>query len=220
MLRTWLTGDPDRVSAFLHEATTNDILSLDIGKCKRTLMFDKKGELVDDMMVYRLPPKNNGFARYLVTTHPDNNDRVLKMFRFLSDEYVLFDEDKDIYAKIQGPMIIKDIIKQDEKNTLTRLDIVGPNGAKLLKKLEPKLPNIDEFTVIKHKIHGIDVILSKVMYSGKIVRFSIFVHPDHAKVLWKTLLSLGKSLGLAPVGIDARNELRKRSGLPAYEIVG
>jgi glycine cleavage system T protein len=215
-----LTGDPDRVSAFLHEATTNDMLSLEVGECKRTLLFDKKGVLVDDMMVYRLSPKNNGFARFLVTTHPNNTERVLTMFRFLSDEYVVFDEDKDIHAKIQGPMIVRDLKNQDENNTLTRLDLVGPNALKLLKKLEPKLPNMKDFSVIKHKIKGFDVLLSKITYPEKTVRFSIFVHPDYAKVLWKTILSIGKSLGLAPVGIDARNELRKRSGLPLYEIEG
>jgi glycine hydroxymethyltransferase len=46
--------------------------------------------------------------------------------------------------------------------------------------------------------------------------FELFVHPDKAQDLFRTLLEIGEPFGLKPIGLGARDSLRTEAGLPLY----
>ncbi len=210
-----LTGDIDRIRPFLHEVGTNNLINLEVGQLKRTLLLDNKGLLIDDVVVYRLPAKENGFCRFMVTTHPEKTREVIDWFRCLSDEYVLFDDDMDLYAKVQGPMMIHDLKHNiDQERLLTSICIIGPSAENLIKKLNPKLPKNLCCTVVETRLLNYDALVSKFDLDENNTHFHIFAHPDDIVNIWDRLVETGKKMGVTPVGVGVRDELRKAASLP------
>jgi glycine cleavage system T protein len=212
-----LTGDIDRVRPFLHEIGTNNLINMEIGQVKRTLLLDNKGELMDDVVVYRLPPIENGFCRFLVTTHPQKSMEVLDWFRCLSDEYVQFDDDMDLYAKVQGPMIIRDLKNNiDSSKLLSSVCAMGPNAGALMQKFGVDQSKLSCCSVIESKLNDSDAIISMFNLDENNTHYHIFMHPDSITALWEQLLTQGKELGISSIGADARDEIRAAAGLPKY----
>jgi glycine hydroxymethyltransferase len=65
-------------------------------------------------------------------------------------------------------------------------------------------------------IGGFDLIVSRTGYTGEKMAFELFVHPDRAAELFKTLLEKGEPFGIKPIGLGARDSLRTEAGLPLY----
>ena len=96
-----------RASSLLNEASTQDIEQLKIGDKARSLFFDEKAELLDEVTIGRL-----GDQDFLLLTHRDRADRLQAWLRGLADGYVLFDPD-DIYRKVQGPATVDRLRAED-----------------------------------------------------------------------------------------------------------
>jgi glycine hydroxymethyltransferase len=76
-----------------------------------------------------------------------------------------------------------------------------------------KLPRTD---VMRTALKGFDVIISRTGYTGELVAYELFVHPDKASAFWDTLLEVGAPFGMKPIGLGARDSLRTEAGLPLY----
>jgi glycine hydroxymethyltransferase len=192
---------------------------MEAGEGKRTILFDKNGKLIDNVMVLRLNRKANGFCRYLVITNPENTERIINWFRLLSDEYVEFDEDIDIYAKIQGPMIVNDLSSNSiRSDALTQIELLGNNAGKLLDKLLSKtiVNDLVAGRVIETKLDEVPSIIAKTGFSSKDQKFSLFVTPNKALKLWQLLMKSGKSFGIQAVGLGVRDKLPIIAGWPEY----
>jgi glycine hydroxymethyltransferase len=98
-----------RALPFLQEIGTNNIADLKPGQSRRTLLLDKRGQLMDDVHLLRLEPDQWDRDRYIMVTNPTQTELVKTWFRNLSDGYVLFDED-DLYRKVQGPVTVDDLL--------------------------------------------------------------------------------------------------------------
>jgi glycine hydroxymethyltransferase len=61
-----------------------------------------------------------------------------------------------------------------------------------------------------------DLIAARTGYTGEVMGFELFVHPDKSADLWNALMKVGAPLGLKPVGLGARDSLRTEAGLPLY----
>ncbi|MCC6569908.1 MAG: aminomethyl transferase family protein, partial [Anaerolineales bacterium] len=46
--------------------------------------------------------------------------------------------------------------------------------------------------------------------------FELFVHPERSVEFWNTILKVGESFGVKPIGLGARDSLRTEAGLPLY----
>lgn len=96
-----------RSRALLHEATTSDILSLSQGEKCETLLFDKDGVLISEVVVGRI-----GDEEYLVLAPREGGAAVQRWLSGLADGYTLFDDD-DLFRKVEGPALIEEIVKED-----------------------------------------------------------------------------------------------------------
>ena len=96
-----------RSRALLHEATTSDILSLQEGEKCDTLLFDKDGILISEVIVGRI-----GDEEYLVLAPREEGVAVQRWLSGLADGYVLFDDD-DLFRKVEGPALIEEIVEED-----------------------------------------------------------------------------------------------------------
>jgi len=91
-----------RSRALLHEAGTADLLELETGEHRRTLLFDEQGKLLSEVIVGCLGPEN-----FLVLSPQECGNAVREWLCGLSDGYILFD-DEDIFRKVQGPAVIEE----------------------------------------------------------------------------------------------------------------
>jgi len=97
-----------RAGHLLHEASTAHILSLEVGKARRTLFLKEDGTLLSEAIVGRLPDDPLGRERYLVLAPPKAGKDLGGWLSALSDGYVLFGP-KDIWRKVQGPAVVEDL---------------------------------------------------------------------------------------------------------------
>lgn len=65
-------------------------------------------------------------------------------------------------------------------------------------------------------VGGFDLIISRTGYTGERIAYELFVHPQQAAALWRSLLDAGEPLGLKPCGLAARDSTRTEAGLPLY----
>jgi glycine hydroxymethyltransferase len=96
-----------RSRALLHEATTSDILSLSQGEKCETLLFDKDGVLISEVVIGRI-----GDEDYLVLAPREGGAAVQRWLSGLADGYTLFDND-DLFRKVEGPALIEKIVEED-----------------------------------------------------------------------------------------------------------
>ncbi len=93
--------------ALLNEATTADLLPLEIGAHERTLLFNGEGRLLSEVVVGR-----TGENEALVLVPRDCGEAVKAWLSGLADGYVLFDGE-DLFRKVQGPALVEEIAAVD-----------------------------------------------------------------------------------------------------------
>jgi glycine hydroxymethyltransferase len=94
------------------------------------------------------------------------------------------------------------------RDVLLALDVDKQNHTSLLRLKRTQL--------MEATLGGFELVVSRTGYTGEKMAFELFVHPDRAKALFLTLLDIGESYGLKPVGLAARDSLRTEAGLPLY----
>jgi glycine hydroxymethyltransferase len=105
-----------------------------------------------------------------------------------------------------------------------RVDIAlqGPKSREILLALgcdeetEERIKALKRTQLCDAVVGGFDLIVSRTGYTGEKMAFELFVHPDRASEFFKRLLEAGKSYGIKPVGLGARDSLRTEAGLPLY----
>jgi len=81
---------------------------------------------------------------------------------------------------------------------------------------EEKIHALEKTELCHADWEGNDIIVSRTGYTGERWGFELFVHPDSAVDLWKSLIDQGQPSGLKPCGLGARDSLRTEAGLPLY----
>jgi aminomethyltransferase len=124
----------------------------------------------------------------------------------------------------------------DLTDRVGKIDIQGPDSAKILKKLlkDPdavfaKFPYFSFKGWYKDGLAGVEtvelrdgipVLLSRTGYTGEF-GFEIFVAPEKLIFLWEKLLEAGDEYGVQPCGLAARDSLRAGAVLPlSHQDVG
>ncbi|OHB77332.1 MAG: glycine cleavage system protein T [Planctomycetes bacterium RBG_16_59_8] len=97
----------ERARSFLQQVCTGNVMALETGKSMHTLLLDKEGVVLDDVVIHRAADEN-GFERYWLSTLPASRGKVKRWLSDLSDGFVAFDA-KDVAGKIDGPVEIRDV---------------------------------------------------------------------------------------------------------------
>jgi glycine cleavage system T protein len=199
-----------RAKPFLDEVCTGPIRTMAEGDSLRTLVLDKDGRIIDDVVVMRGSPDRVGRDRFLVVTNPQNADTVKLWFRALSDSYIVFDD--DLFRKVQGPVIVNDLRREGKTSILLH----GHKSLRVLRKMEPKLKQWDGKGHIKSSLGKSSVEIGWAGFHERCGRYHIIVDGSRSAHLWNAILDAGKRMGVAPIGYDAELEKRKRRYLPIY----
>ncbi|MDI6787884.1 MAG: serine hydroxymethyltransferase, partial [Planctomycetota bacterium] len=202
---------------FLDLVTTNYVPKLKVGQSHYSYILSPDGEVMDDILLYRLADLPSG-SDYLMVVNAVNTEKIRQYLSAVNNSEVIIDKDnpeREIEDKVT-------IIDRAEVNPLVNIALQGPNSLKILLHLtdEPRiaktLRRLRKTHFIYLDIKRFKLLIARTGYTGEEMGFEIFVSKEQAGEFWNLLLETGKSSGLKPCGLAARDSLRTEAGLPLY----
>lgn len=200
---------------FLDIVTTNDVKRLRVGDSHYTYFLDVDGVPLDDLMIYRLSQEH-----FLVVINASNNDKNWQWLNAVRRGEVMIDPQHPSRG-IEGTdrLELRDLRWRQWGNE-RRVDIAlqGPKCRDYLLQLsgsdadKAKIRGLKWAGVTKVELGGFDLIVSRTGYTGERIAYELFVHPDRAAELFRSLVDMG----VTPCGLAARDSLRTEAGLPLY----
>src|SRR5690606_8865910 len=188
-------------AAFLEWALTNRIADMEPGQARYALICRPDGGIVDDVVVYR---RANDF---LVVVNAANTDQDLQ---WRADV-------RRAWRGDGGPPVAPEDVSLEGVSAETALRAVqGPRSQDILARLTgAPWGELGSFRFVEDAVDGQRALISRTGYTGE-DGFELYVAPEAAVPLWRSLLGAGRDLGLVPVGLGARDTLRLEMRFPLY----
>jgi aminomethyltransferase len=191
----------ESVRIFLDRLVPQNLQKLSPGKAVYTQFLNPQGGIIDDIIVYELPPVENmpGFESFLVICNASNTQTDMDWMREqaqllnMSDIHVILLSERYSLFALQGPLF---------SDALTRTGFESDH-----------LPK--RFRIAEAQIQGIPVLISRTGYTGE-DGVEIVVPTEQAEHLWNLLLDLGRPVGIKPIGLGARDTLRLEAAYPLH----
>ena len=202
---------------FLNTVASNDIDTLEVGKSHYTFLLSPDGQVIDDLLIYRLGPQ-----QYMLVVNASNNDKDWAWLTAVNEGRVRIDEKRPA-VRIQHPATLRDL-RDPSSGDDRRVDLAlqGPRATDILMELcddealAKRIKGLKWSAITQGNLGGFDVIISRTGYTGERTAYEIFVHPDRSVELWNALLQAGEAYGIKPAGLAARDSTRTEAGLPLY----
>ncbi len=178
----------------IQRVTTNDASKLSAGKVQYSCMTNVNAGIVDDLLVYCIEENKV----YMLVVNASN---IEKDWEWISDH-----NDKSVEM-------------HDISGKTALLAVQGPNATKILQELtEMDILNLKYYSFVKGKFAGIDnVLISATGYTGAGgVEIYFEDKEDYAERIWNSIFEAGKSKGIKPIGLGARDTLRLEMGYCLY----
>lgn len=202
---------------FLDLVTTNDVARLQVGESHYSYLLSPHGQVIDDVMVYRLEEE-----RYMMVVNAANSDKDWAWLNDVNDAEVCIDL-KRRWARLGCATIVRDL-RASETGNEQRVDLAlqGPESRRILsalggdKEVLYRLRRLRRTEVMQGLLGDFDLLIARTGYTGERRGYELFVHPNQATQLWEALMQAGKPYGLLPIGLAARDSLRIEAGLPLF----
>ncbi len=182
----------------IQQVTTNDVSKLEIGDAQYSCLPNADGGIVDDLLVFRLPEDqcSEGERAYMLVVNASNIqkdwDWITTHNRF--DTKLIDISDQTALLAVQGPKAAAAL------QSLTKVDLAA----------------IEYYHFKKGTFAGVEnVILSATGYTGS-GGFEIYFNKKDADKVWEAVFNAGKSFGIQPIGLAARDTLRLEMGFCLY----
>jgi aminomethyltransferase len=189
----WFRG-PGALAAVQH-VTMNDASRLKDGQAQYSALLTPEGCFVDDILVHRA-----GENDYLLVVNAGNKDK----------DYAWIVKQVGAWPSVRTT---------DESASTSQLAVQGPRGLETLQKLtKVDLAAIKNYWFTWGEVAGVaDVLIARSGYTGE-DGFEIYLPSDVATTekVWNALLEAGRTFGIRPCGLGARNTLRLEAGMPLY----
>lgn len=186
MARLDLTGD--NVLSYLEWVTVNDVAKLGDGQGQYSMLPNRHGGVVDDIIVYR-----EGEKHYKMVVNASNHAKDVAHLNALN-EY--------------------EVVIRDETASTAMIAVQGPKAAGLVAGLSSDPSHVEGlafFETMRVQVAGVEVFAARSGYTGE-DGFELVCAADDAERLWQALLDAG----IVPCGLGARDVLRVEAGLPLY----
>jgi aminomethyltransferase len=177
--------------ALIQKVTSNDASVLEIGRAQYSCLPNNDGGIVDDLIIYKLKEE-----QYLLVVNASNIEKDWNWITSKNDLGVEMKDLSDNYSllAIQGPKAV------EAMQSLTSIDLAA----------------IKYYHFEVADFAGIDnVIISATGYTGS-GGFEIYCKNEEVEQVWNKVFEAGKSFGIKPVGLAARDTLRLEMGFCLY----
>ncbi len=167
--------------SFLDSITTNRVADVGPMHAQYTLLLNRQGGVIDDLIIYRLSD------RWMMVVNAAN---IEKDFEWISGRCP------------------RDVDFRNVSDRTALLAWQGPRAAAILDPLvDADLGAVPPFGIVETHLGGVSVVLARTGYTGE-DGFEIFVAAEKAGEVWDRLLEAGAPEGAGPVGLGARDTLR------------
>jgi aminomethyltransferase len=177
--------------ALIQKVSSNDASVLVDGKAQYSCMPNGKGGIIDDLIIYRISQDH-----YFLVVNASNIDKDWNWISSHNDLGVEMNNLSDDYSllAIQGPKAA------EAMQSLTNID----------------LSNMVYYTFQHGTFAGVEnVMISATGYTGS-GGFEIYVKNETVNQVWDRVFEAGKSFGIKPIGLAARDTLRLEMGFCLY----
>jgi aminomethyltransferase len=172
--------------AVIDYCTTRNLDKVYPGKAVYACMLNERGHFTDDCVIYRTGPN----SWMLVHGSGSAHEELVKQ-SVGRNVAVLFDDD------------------------IHDLSLQGPVAVDFLAKHIPGIRDLKYFHHMPATLFGAPITISRTGYTGE-RGYEIFCRGQDAGMIWDTILSEGKSMGIAPVCFTTLDFLRVESYLLFY----
>jgi aminomethyltransferase len=186
---------------YLQAITTNDVAVLEPGDAQYSLLPNERGGVIDDIIVYRRPDGDG----YMVVVNASNRDK----------DFGWFAAQREARPGGHGTRPY-DVSIADISDQTGMIAIQGPRAAAITQRLtETPLDPIGAFGWTNATVAGVPALVARTGYTGE-DGFEIFTPIGPIGEVWDALLAEGKSDGIEPIGLGARDSLRLEARMPLY----
>jgi aminomethyltransferase len=169
---------------WLNGLLTNNLSKLAVGEGQYTLMLNKQGGVIDDLIVYRL--EQNRY--FLVVNAAKIEEDFLWLTGHRGGEMTLLNR-SDHFAAVA---------------------VQGPKSPDLFRSIG-ELPERNR--IRPYRLGAVEVLVARTGYTGE-DGFEAFFPADAARTVWNQFLELGKPWQVLPCGLGARDTLRLEACYP------
>lgn len=199
--------------SFLNLVTTNYAGWLHPGQSQYGFLLDPEGQVIDDLMVYRV-----GKDRFILIVNAANTLKDWDWLCAINDGRALLDPNRP-WIEPDGPVNLRDL--KEGPDGLVDLALQGPASRAILLKLlagrdKHRLLALRRTEFLEVEILGIPTICARTGYTGEALGYELLVPKASVEALWEALLDAGREKNLIPCGLAARDSLRTEAGLPLY----
>ncbi|HYT65758.1 MAG TPA: glycine cleavage system aminomethyltransferase GcvT [Vicinamibacterales bacterium] len=182
----------DALKAVQH-ITSNDASRLAINQIQYSALTTPQGTFVDDVLTYRIADDH-----FMLVVNASN---IVKDFHWIAahvkevggDAAAVNTSSRYALIALQGP-VAKDVLQ-----SLTGVDLSA----------------MKYYWFGTGEVAGVRVTISRTGYTGE-DGFEVFVPPSAAERVWDAILQAGKSAGVIPAGLGARDTLRLEASMRLY----
>ena len=188
-------------TAFLQSATSNDVEKLEPGQVQYSCLPNKKGGIVDDLLVYRLDDAPEmtepGVQTYMLVVNASNETKDWRWLKRLARGF--------------------DVKMQNISAKTGLIAVQGPKATEALQKLtDIDLSSIKYYSFKRGRFAGCNnVIVSATGYTGS-GGFELYARNRDIAKIWDKVFKNGAKWGIKPVGLGARDTLRLEMGYCLY----
>jgi len=185
----------DGALAAVDRLVSSDIAGLEIGQARYGLLCNERGTIVDDVISYRTA-----------------QDEVLMVVNASNVE-------KD--AQHLKPYLPEDVEFEDASLETALIAVQGPRASVILSSVtdlevrESSIEALPPFGVTRGRVGGVRATIARTGYTGE-DGFEVFAPWDRAASPWNRLLAAGAGMGIAPIGLGARDTLRLEARFSLY----
>jgi aminomethyltransferase len=173
-------------SAVLDYATTRDVSKIYPGKSAYASLLNDAGNFIEDCILYRTGPNS-----WMVVHGSGAGHETFASAIVGRNASILFDDD------------------------LQDLSLQGPLSVEFLAKHVPGIRGLKYFHHMPATLFGKPVTISRTGYTGE-RGYEIFCKAEDAGLIWDTILSDGKEMGIIPCAFATLDMLRVESYLLFY----
>jgi aminomethyltransferase len=165
---------------------------LEEGGVLYSALLNEGAGIIDDLLIYKISP-----TRYFLCVNASN---AKKDFEWISGQAVGF----------------TDVEVADLSRDFGMLSIQGPNAEALMKVfVSCPFEKLGYYQFITTSIDETNIMLSRTGYTGE-DGFEIYVNWRDTPAIWERIMTRGRSFGLKPIGLGARDTLRLEMRYPLH----
>jgi aminomethyltransferase len=188
--------------AFLNRALTNDVRKIEPGKGQYTLMCNQQGGTVDDLYLYCLARGN-----YLLIV---NASRISPDFEWLRSVLNAFGNPNTVFL-------------EDKSASYGAVALQGPKAVCFIDEAlkssgssdGPSLGTLQKNEIRAFSFRGELIHVARTGYTGE-DGFEILAPAPLIEKVWASCMEAGRSYGIKPCGLGARDTLRTEACYPLY----